>query len=95
MANANSTTSDDISRLRETVTHMDALSQKTFDEIVAISRLANEALKADPDARARFNHVIIALGAMESRAEDTMNDINATAEQVGCNYKAARQEVTA
>lgn len=89
------TTSDDISRLREAVTHMDALSQKTFDEIVAISRLASEALKSNPDARAKFDHVIIALSAIEFRAEDTMNDINATAEQVGCNYKSARQEVTA
>lgn len=95
MATANSTASNKnagVNELRQALKFCDALSQEAFDEISAISQLASMALKADPDARVRFDHVIIALGAIKSRADGTMNDINAAAEQLGCNYKA---EVTA
>jgi hypothetical protein len=91
MATANSTASNKnagVNELRQTLEYCDSLSQKALEEISAISRLASAALKANPDARARFDHVIIVLGAIESRSDDTMYDINAAAERVGCNYRA-------
>lgn len=77
----------EIKLLREAVTNMDALSQTTFDEIAAISRLAGDALESDPEARIKFGHIINALKAIRYRADGTMNDINVVAEQVGCNFR--------
>lgn len=90
------TTNKNEKQLRGTIETIDSISQSAFEEIAAIANLAGAALKnSSPELRIRFASVITALGAIEARADDAMNNINATAEQVGCNYKAARQEVTA
>jgi methyl-accepting chemotaxis protein len=81
-----STQQGDIEQLHAVITHMDALSQNAFDEIAAISYLAGEALKSNPDTQGKFRNIIIALDAIRNRADGTMNDINAVAETVGCNY---------
>lgn len=87
-------TNEEIKKLRGTIETIDSISQISFEEIAAIANLAGAALKnSSQELRIRFEDVIIALGAIKYRADDAMNNINATAEQVGCNYKADRQEV--
>ena len=85
------TSHDTQTALSAAVEDIDALSQEAFTEIAALARLAVRAIKSgDHDA---ITDAVIALQAIQTRARDGENDINALAEQVGCNYKNPSRRV--
>lgn len=74
--------------LRETIEHMDALSQEAFDQIDAIALLIQQTLKS-PEANlpAVQDAIGEAAGTIRGIALDIEDRINSTAERVGCNSK--------
>jgi hypothetical protein len=75
--------------LRETIEHMDALSQEAFSEIDAIALLIERVIEA-PDSRQAIVQMAIATaaGAIRRIATDNADRINGAAEAVGCNRKS-------
>ncbi|NMM13592.1 MAG: hypothetical protein HHJ17_08660 [Rhodoferax sp.] len=77
-------------QLRSTITEMDSASQDAFSEIATIAKLALASLET-PDAYTNPECMAIVLNAIFDRAMDVENNINAMAEEVGCNYKDQAQ----
>lgn len=82
-------------QLRDAVTDMDAMAQGAFSEIASMASLALLALE-QPSTYAhdglRMDRVADMLTAIQGKARDIDNCINATAEGVGCNYVDAAQK---
>ncbi len=71
--------------LRDAIRQIDKSSQDAFTRIAMLSRSANRLIKAGDitDAKQELSTL---LGLMQELAEDAENEINATAEGVGCNW---------
>ncbi len=76
---------NDMSKLRNAVTDMDALAQGGFKEIAAIAHMAMLAMQHPMVAR-HPEPLAQALSAIKRTADDIVNCINATAEEVGCHW---------
>lgn len=91
MSRASQTTTigdNELARLQNAITDMDALSQSAFSEIAAIARLAVKALEADANNSLINVDIIHAFNAIQCKADDVQNCINYQAEEVGCNWVA-------
>jgi hypothetical protein len=77
-----------LERLRITIKDMDAMSQEGFGHIEALAGVALMALET-PDAY-RFPELIAqTLEAISNIAQASMNMVNVSAEEVGCNWTEA------
>jgi len=70
-------------RLKLAVTEVDTLAQRAFTKIAAVADLALAALESP---RCDLEHVAAALSTLVELAESGENEVNATAERVGCNF---------
>lgn len=77
--------STDVKKLQDTIEQMDGLAQEGFSEISAIAKLALKSLEL-PDGHLHIDTLADALSAIFGKAATIENCINATAEDVGCNY---------
>lgn len=85
MANTLSTaarTAPTLAQLRTSITDIDRMSQSALSEIITLAELAVLALPTDD----RTRPLAAALRSILGKAWDLENDINATAERVGCNF---------
>ena len=80
-----------VERLRSTVNSLDEISQHAFGAIEAFARLALVAIDQTHNARVTLDDVKKALLTIEYKACDGMNEINAAAERIGCNFDDGRQ----
>lgn len=74
-----------VQELRNAVQTMDSLSQDGLAEISAIARLAL-AMMEQPDGYRHPELIAMALRNIWAKSDLVMDCINATAENVGCNY---------
>lgn len=81
MAEQNKT--PELLRLKSAVVEVDALAQRAFTRIAAVAGLALAALESP---RCDLEKVAAALSAVVELAESGENDVNATAERVGCSF---------
>ena len=80
-------------QLRSVITDMDALAQGGFGQIASMARLALLAME-QPGTYAsvsRMDAIAGVLAAIQSKAEDVDNCLNAMAEGVGCNHEDTNQ----
>lgn len=80
-------------QLRGVITDMDALAQGGFGQIASMARLARLALEQPGTYASASGMDAIAgvLAAIQSKAEDIDNCLNALAEGVGCNHVDSTQ----
>lgn len=71
--------------LRETVNHMDCLSQDAFESICNIASRALRQLETPAGCR-NLDHLAVLLEAILDKAAHTVNAINLEAEAVGCHF---------
>ncbi len=77
----------DIDVLRATITDIDALCQESCDHIQAITDLLKNAL-GDADVSKQATTIENAIRLVNHLAANLQNNVNAEAEQVGCNWRA-------
>lgn len=82
----------EVQKLRNAVETMDCLSQEGFSKISSIAKLLLASFET-PEGHLCLNEAAGALRTISGVADDIENSINATAEDVGCNYvdKAERR----
>lgn len=75
-------------QLREAVNHIDNYAQSACGEIVSLCSLALLSMEQPATYANGCNMDVVAhvLQAIKNKAQDAQNGINATAEEVGCNY---------
>lgn len=80
------TKTTDINALHQTINTIDLFSQEGLSEVEAIAKLALAYMER-PNASKNPENITQALKAIARRASGLMNDINAMAEDVGCNHR--------
>lgn len=75
----------DMVALKEAVEFMDCLSQAAFNEIELVARLTLRYME-HPDCYSHLDEIGDALTFILGKAQSAMNDINCTAENVGCQF---------
>ena len=69
--------------MKSAVVEVGTLAQREFSRIAAVAGLALAALESP---RCDLEHVAAALSTLVELAESGENEVNATAERVGCNF---------
>lgn len=79
--------------LRGVITDMDALSHGGFGQIASMARVALLALEQPSTyaSASSMNAIAGVLAAIQCKAEDVDNCLNAMAEGVGCNHEDSTQ----
>lgn len=73
-------------QVRATVNEIDWRAQAALDEVVNLAELAALALNGREAGQSRIDPVAEALRSIADKAQRLRNDINAAAEDVGCNF---------
>lgn len=73
-------------QLRETIDEIDHRAQAALDELINLAELSALALKGTAPGAGDGGALASALRSIGDRAQRLQDDINAAAEQVGCNY---------
>lgn len=73
-------------QVRATVNEIDCHAQAALDEVVNLAELAALALKSCEAGQRRLDPVADALRSIADKAQRLRDDINAAAEEVGCNF---------
>ncbi|MEN2672549.1 hypothetical protein [Herbaspirillum huttiense] len=81
-----------IKRLEAAVSTMDSLSQAGFNQVLSIAKLALSSMEqSETGAVARAEVIAHALTAIWSIAENHVDSINFSAEEVGCEFSDLRK----
>lgn len=79
--------SSDIKKLHQTIECMDGLSQSAFEHIGLLANLALRSMELPGTYKpCSLDDIADAFKIIRTVAEIAMNDINATAENVGCHF---------
>lgn len=74
-----------VAELRETIEEVDSMVQRGCSAIAAMARLALKSLE-HPDGHRDMDGLACLLHTIWDKAADVENDVNSSAEEVGCQY---------